>query len=137
MRTPAITNQIMRRGIAGALFATAITAIVGLPAAVHADDGPTLAGPGHSGPNCQTVPWGFGAQRRTVCDGPISSDGSWSRQRIIWVPAHQAPYSCFVSGSSPFTNCTGGYNIDEGLISDETYSVRPDTVLPDEPGHLG
>ncbi len=35
------------------------------------------------------------------------------------------------------TNCFGGYWVNERLISNETYPVRPDTVLPDEPGHLG
>jgi hypothetical protein len=27
--------------------------------------------------------------------------------------------------------------VNERLVSNETYPVRPDTVLPDEPGHLG
>jgi hypothetical protein len=27
--------------------------------------------------------------------------------------------------------------VNERLISNETYPVRPETVLPDEPGHLG
>jgi len=27
--------------------------------------------------------------------------------------------------------------VNERLVSNETYPVRPDTVLSDEPGHLG
>ncbi len=78
MNTSAITNQILRRSMAGALLATAITATaVGLAATAHADDAPNFAGPAHVGANCQTDRWGFlGSERRTVCDGPIASDGA-------------------------------------------------------------
>jgi hypothetical protein len=53
------------------------------------------------------------------------------------VPAHRTPESCS-SGSDlhRFTTYYGGYWVDQKLISNETYPVRPDTVLPDEPGHL-
>jgi hypothetical protein len=105
------------------------------------DGAPNLAGPAHVGANCQTDPWGFlGSQRRTLCDGPISSDGSWSRERTIWAPAHYSTPICTSrsgSSSSSYTSCSGGYYIDERLIGNETYPVRPDTVLADEPGHLG
>jgi hypothetical protein len=142
MNTSTNTNQILRRGMAGALLATAITATaVGLAAAAHADDAPSLGGPAHVGPDCQTDPWGFlGSQRRTLCDGPISSDGSWSRERTIWAPAHYSTPICSYRGgssSSSYTSCSGGYFVNERLIGNETYPVRPDTVLPDEPGHLG
>src|SRR6185437_8707237 len=38
---------------------------------------------------------------------------------------------------SSYSSCTSGYMVNERLISNETYPVRPETVLPDEPGHLG
>jgi hypothetical protein len=124
--------------MAGALLSMAITATaVGLAATAHADDGT----PAPNTPNCQTHPWSFlGSQRRTLCDGPISSDGSRSRTRTIWVPAHYDRPICTTSGGrsySSYANCSGGYFINEREVSNETYPVRPDTVLPDEPGHLG
>lgn len=125
----------LRRSMADAVLAAAITATaVGLAATSHADFGspaPTA--------NCKTDPWGFlGSQRRTLCDGPISSDGSWTRERTIWVPPHFTSTFCSSSGSRySYTNCSGGYYVDQRLVSSETYPVRPDTVLPDEPGHLG
>jgi hypothetical protein len=131
-----------RRTIAGALLAMTITGTaVGLAATSHADFGDPAPDYAHSArpdANCRTEPFGFlGSQRRTLCDGPISKDGSWSRERTIWVPAHRTPESC-TSGSDyhSFTTCYGGYWVDQKLISNETYPVRPDTVLPDEPGHL-
>jgi hypothetical protein len=90
--------------------------------------------------NCQQVPWGlFGSQTRSICDGPIHSDGSWFRSRIIFTPAHYVPFTCYTSGSyrSSFTNCYGGYFVNLTKQDDEAYTVTPETVLPDEPGHLG
>ncbi len=135
----------LRRTMAGALLATAVTAIaVGLAATSHADDGapaPNFGGPAQTGANCKTEPWGFlGSQRRTLCDGPISGDGSWSRERTIWAPAHYSTPICTSYGSNrsySSYNCSGGYFVNERLVSNETYPVRPETVLPDEPGHLG
>lgn len=140
MNTPPNTNQttkaILRRGMVGALLGSAIVATaVGLAPASHADD---VSGPNAA--NCQTDRWGFlGSQRRTLCDGPISRDGSWSRERTIWTPAHFTPYNCSSYGysSNYSTNCSGGYFVDQREVSNETYPVRPETVLPDEPGHLG
>jgi hypothetical protein len=160
MNTSTNTNQIhdtttstaratgigfLRRNIAGALLAMAFAATgIGLAATSYADDGaaaPNLVGAVHAGPTCKTEPFGFlGSQRRTLCDGPISSDGSWSRERTIWVPAHYSTPICTSSGGSfsysSYANCYGGYMVNERLVSNETYPVRPDTVLPDEPGHL-
>lgn len=91
-------------------------------------------------PNCQSQPWGFlGTQTRQICDGPIGPDGSWIRTRIIGVPAHyQNPSSsCYYgSYSGGCTYYPGGFVAEQDSDS-ETYPVRPDTVLPDEPGHLG
>ena len=139
MNTSANTNRFLRRCVAGALLTAGISATtVGLAAPSRADMGdqtPNFASPGHA--NCTTDPWGFlGSQRRTLCDGPIASDGSWSRERTIWAPAHYTSRICSSLGSDLYSSCYGGYFVDERLISDETYPVRPDTVLPDEPGHL-
>jgi hypothetical protein len=135
-----------RRTIAGAALVLGLAGTaVGLAATGHADEGapsPDLAGAVHAGPACKTEPFGFlGSQRRTLCDGPISSDGSWSRERTIWAPAHYSMPICTSTGGSrsysSYGSCYGGYMVNERLISNETYPVRTDTVLPDEPGHLG
>jgi hypothetical protein len=91
-------------------------------------------------PNCQTAPWGFlGSQTRQICDGAIRADGSWLRRRVVGVPAHyvNASSSCYSgSYSSHCTYYPGGW-ADDQISSDETYPVTVETVLPDEPGHLG
>ena len=130
-----------RRTMAGALLVMGITATaVGLAGPSHADAGDLT--PGFGSPptaNCQTDRWGFlGSQRRTLCDGPVSADGSWTRQRTIWSPPRFTSTFCPSRGSGySSTYCSGGYYVDQRLISSDTYPVRPDTVLPDEPGHLG
>lgn len=88
---------------------------------------------------CKTDAWGFlGGQRRELCDGPLHPDGSWMRQRIIYVPAHQVNRSCSTFGNaySAFTNCSGGYFQPLTVVTQDVYPVTPGTVLPDEPGHL-
>jgi hypothetical protein len=92
-------------------------------------------------PGCQQVPWGFLGltKKRLICDGPIQPDGSWMRHRIIGVPGHYAYPSSSCSIDSYSSYCTyypGGW-VDEVDSDDETYPVTPDTVLPDEPGHVG
>lgn len=112
----------------------AAAAIIAAPAA-HADPIP-----GH--PNCDKRFWGLsldGAQVRVICDGPIQADGSWMRHRVEAVPRHYVNPSSSCSTGSYSSYCTyyeGGW-ADEVDNDDETYPVRPDTVLPDEPGHLG
>ena len=138
--TPRATaTGFRRRTMAGALLIMGITgAAVGLAAPSHADFGqPDFGSPPTA--NCKTDPWGFlGSQRRTLCDGPISSDGSWTRQRTIWSPPRFTSTFCPSRGSGySSTYCSGGYYVDQRLISSDTYPVRPDTVLPDEPGHIG
>jgi hypothetical protein len=127
-------TNVLRRITAGALLAGAITVTAGgFAPTSHAEFGV----PGPNMGNCQTDRWGFlGSQRRMLCDGPIQSDGSWSRQRTIWRPAYFTPQSCTYSRSWS-SSCSGGYFVNEQLISSETYPVRPETVLHDEPGHLG
>ena len=95
---------------------------------------PAHANADASGAGCQTVLWGFlGSQRRTLCDSPIGPDGSWTRERAVWTPAHYVPISCY---GYYYFSCTGGYAVSQSINSDETYPVTADTVLPDEPGHL-
>ncbi len=97
-------------------------------------------GTGGIPPNCQQQPWGFlGHKVRSICDGPIQPDGSWMRRRIVGIPGHYEYPSSSCSGGSYSSYCTfypGGW-VDEVDSDDETYPVTPDTVLPDEPGHLG
>jgi len=86
-------------------------------------------------PGCESVPWGFlGSQTRSICDGPILADGSWVRYRMVWVPAHQVPVSTYCGTYSCSTS--GGYYVNEQIVSKEKYPVRPETVLPNEPGWL-
>jgi hypothetical protein len=91
-------------------------------------------------PNCNVAPWGFlGSKTREICDGPIQPDGSWMRHRVIGIPAHYEYPSSSCSTGSYYSNCTyypGGY-VAEQDSDNETYPVRPENVLPDEPGHLG
>lgn len=91
-------------------------------------------------PGCQSQPWGFlGTQTRQICDGPVQGDGGWWRQRIIGWPAHYANASSSCYGGTYSSSCTyypGGF-VPEQDVDNETYRVTPDTVLPDEPGHLG
>jgi hypothetical protein len=110
----------------GLLAGLAAISVVNLaPPDAHADA---------AGAGCQTVLWGFlGSERRTLCDGPIRPDGSWTRERAVWTPAHYVPVTC--SGYY-YISCSGGYAVSQSIDSDETYPVTPDTVLPDEPGHL-
>ena len=78
-------------GAAALLFA--IGAVIGAA--------PAVADTGH--PNCQTDAIGiFKAKQRTVCDTPIRPDGSWSRERVFWIPAHQVPTT---------TTCSGEYSV--------------------------
>ena len=70
--------------------------------------------------------------------GALALGGSWMRERIIGIPAHYEPASSDGSSGSYYSHCTyspGGW-VDAQIDDDETYSVRPDTVLPDEPGHM-
>lgn len=109
-------------------LAAAVTAVC-TPAVAHAD----------VPPNCEVKPWGFFfSKTRIICDGPLRPDGSWSRERFIGVPRHyENPHSSCTSGTY-YSNCTyypGGW-VDTQTESDDTYDVRADNVLPDEPGHM-
>lgn len=101
------------------------------------------AAPAHADPGCILQPWGFlGGQQRILCDDPVRGDGSWMRHRVVAVPAHNVPYNCFSSGGyygyyGGYTSCSGGYFQPYTERDNEWYLVTPDTVLPDEPGHIG
>lgn len=113
-----------------------IRVLVVVSAAVTAAATVVFAPPAAAAPGCESVPWGFlGSQVRTLCDGPMLADGSCMRVRLVWVPAHQVPFRCTYSTYS--SSCTGGYFVDDAVVSSERYPVRPATVLPDEPGYLG
>jgi hypothetical protein len=119
----------MTKGISGIISAAA--------AAVAAAASTVLLAPvaGAAPAGCESVPWGFlGSQTRTLCDGPMLGDGSWMRARVVWVPAHQVPFTCSYGRYS--SSCSGGYFVDDRIVSQERYPVRPETVLPDEPGYL-
>jgi hypothetical protein len=124
-------NTTMNRTI----LAAGITVAAALSLAPTAGASPV---PGQ--PNCDRVPWGFlGYQVRAICDGPIQPDGSWERARVTAIPAHYSPATSSCSGGGYSTYCTyypGGY-VDTQILDNETYIVTPETVLPDEPGHLG
>jgi hypothetical protein len=82
----------------------------------------------------------FGLQllTRTMCDGPILADGSWMRHRVIGIPEHYQNAHSSCSSSTYSSNCTyyeAGW-VAEQVFEDDFYSVRPETVLPDEPGYI-
>ncbi|WP_131815826.1 CDGP domain-containing protein [Mycobacteroides franklinii] len=92
-------------------------------------------------PNCEQVPWGFlGSLKREICDQPIRKDGSWTRRKVIGIPAHyrNPSSSCYSSGYWGTTDCTyyPGGQVPDRVDSDETYDLRADTVPTDEPGHM-
>ncbi|MDG4663705.1 hypothetical protein [Mycobacterium sp. 236(2023)] len=76
---------------------------------------------------------------RTMCDGPILPDGSWMRHRVIGIPAHYRNARSTCTGGSYSSTCTyyeAGW-VEDDVWEDDWYPVRPETVLPDEPGHIG
>ena len=71
-------------------------------------------------------------------DDPIRPDGSWNRERFIGIPRHYENASSHCSSSDYSSDCTyypAGW-VDTVTTSDDTYPVRADNVLPDEPGHM-
>lgn len=91
--------------------------------------------------SCQTTSgiWLFKGTRRDLCDSAIRPDGSWTRLREFYTPAHNVPLTTYCSGGIYYSSCStsGGYF--QPMVSNgvENYVVFPDNVLPDEPGHLG
>ena len=92
------------------------------------------------GANCQQQIWQYGGllgrmTTRTLCDGPVRADGSWVRQRNFHAAAYDVPVSC--SWGRYGGGCSGGYRKAEFDTGVDQYVVTPETVLADEPGHLG
>jgi hypothetical protein len=107
------------------LSAIAVIAVIGVGAASPATADPMP-------PNCVNDPIGiFKVKQRLICDMQTRPDGSWSRERVFWIPAHQVPAST-QSLARPMT-ATGP--------TTPSSTTRPtsstDNVLADEPGHLG
>jgi hypothetical protein len=76
---------------------------------------------------------------RTMCDEPILPDGSWMRHRVIGIPEHYQNAHSSCTSSTYSSDCTfypAGW-VAEQVSEEDYYSVRPETVLPDEPGHIG
>ncbi|WDE67681.1 transmembrane protein [Mycobacterium phage RitVan] len=92
-------------------------------------------------PDCLTQFWliPFQSNTRTICDGPIQPDGSWQRAREFWSPAYTAPARSSCSGGYRYSSCTYYPErfVPRKSAGVEVYPVRPETVLPDEPGHIG
>lgn len=98
-----------------------------------------LAPSAHALPgNCVQQPWLYGGllgrmTTRTICDSPIRADGSWDRSREFYAQSYYVPYHC--NFNSYGGSCGGDYTVPVFDLYD-TYPVTPDTVLPDEPGHI-
>ena len=98
---PTVHKRTVRRVLA-AVAAGGVLAGTGLAAAGQADAAPgvgceTIAAPG-------LLNW---LQKRTICDTPKRADGSWTRARQYWTPAHYKPVSCYR------WSCSGGYHVGE------------------------
>ena len=79
----------------------------------------------------------FQSTRRTICDGPIAPDGSWTRLREFYTPAYNVPLRTTCSGSYVVScTTTGGYFQPRTSRGVESYPVTAATVLHDEPGHI-
>lgn len=90
--------------------------------------------------DCQTTTgfWLFHGTARTLCDGPVQADGSWTRWREFFTPAHTTSASSYCSGGAYYSSCTftPARYVERASNGIEQYVVFPDTVLPDEPGHI-
>ena len=126
MRTPRINKTIQRVSMLSILISTAA---IGGAAIARADELPS---------NCVQQYWLYGGlfgrgTTRTICDGPVQADGSWTRIREFYDGRRYIPMRCSFGTYSG--SCYGGYWLDEFDKIDK-YVVTPDTILPDEPGHI-
>lgn len=87
--------------------------------------------------------WTLDATRRTICDGIVMPDGTYTRVRIRYTPRHYVPFTCSTYGSYSYasTSCSGGYTVDYNEAERTSYmvSINPEADnrhLPDEPEHL-
>jgi hypothetical protein len=123
------------------MLKTGLAALTLALGAALAAPGLAAADPGYGFPaNCDTVPIGFfKAKLRTVCDTPVRPDGSWSRKRVFWIPAHHVDAQSDCTSGSYSSHCTftEAHDVDDTVVDGpDEYVVFPDNVLPDEPGHL-
>ena len=86
--------------------------------------------------------WTIDATRRTICDGIVMPDGTFTRVRIRYTPAHYVPLRTSCYGYS-YISCstTGGYSVPYSEAENTSYivSTNPEADnrhLPDEPEHL-
>jgi hypothetical protein len=100
------------------LSAIAVIAVIGVGAASPATADPMP-------PNCVNDPIGiFKVKQRLICDMQTRPDGSWSRERVFWLPAHQVPSTTTCSGEYSVTCSTyDGYWADDTIVDDQTYVV--------------
>lgn len=117
----------IKAALLAGLAAAPVTAALLLAPAAHADT-----------PGCVQQPWWYGSAlrqtTRTICDGPIQADGSWTRARNFYSASYWVPYTCTWNRWGGY--CSGGYWMPVFNTGVETYAVTPDTILPDEPGHI-
>ncbi|AZV00832.1 hypothetical protein KIY87_gp63 [Mycobacterium phage Malec] len=121
--------------ITSTIAALAIGASILAPTA-QADE---LAWPSDYDPGCDNIRWGFlGSQVRTICDGPRRPDGSWTRGRLISIPAHVNPARSTCTSGSYSSTCTYREKeyVDMQIIEKTHYDVTDDSVPPGEPGYL-
>lgn len=87
--------------------------------------------------NCVEQFWRYGlrAATRIICDSPITADGSWTRGRAFTAPGYVAD-GISVCYSAVFCTYTPAREV-AALDVRDYYRVTPQTVLPDEPGHVG
>ncbi len=121
---------VMRRLLVSGVLAVWIASIFDVPFA-HAV--PVVP------PNCVEQFWMFGlrATTRRICDGPIRPDGSWHRCRLFYAPGYLIPAhsDCYGGMFSRYCTYSPPRQVPE-FNQSECYEVTPDTVLPDEPGHI-
>lgn len=126
-------KRTIRKAVAAVAVGASLGTLTGL-GIIYATEAKALP------PNCEEIPWGlFQNQRRQICDTPVRPDGSWTRFRLIAVPAHYRNPTSSCYGSYGYSSCTiyPGGNVAQQNIEDTSYVVFPDNVLPNEPGHLG
>lgn len=139
-RAPTVAGMRPRRALRLARTAIGVGVVVFVLAlgALWASS-QSKADPYPSGAKCVDQFWliPFQSNRRTICDGPILPDGSWIRLREFYSPAHRVPLRTSCYGTYSFScTTTGGYTAERTSNGIESYSVRPETVLADEPGHI-
>lgn len=120
--------------LVAAAGAIAVAPLVGPPEA-HSSPG--------IDPKCIDQVWiiPFQSTRRTICDGPIRSDGTWTRWREFYTPSYWVNARSYCRSGYYSSTCdyTPGYQRERTSRGIEQYEINPageNKVLPDEPGHI-